>query len=67
MDSHKLKDDIHYETKKGNYRIGPMITKDHLKKNSDLYVLKKGFISITPLLLNITNIEILKKLKAKNK
>ena len=67
LDSHKLKDDIHYETKKGNYRIGPMITKDHLKKNSDLYVLKKGFISITPLLLNITNIEILKKLKAKNK
>ena len=42
------------------------ITKNHLKENSDLYVLQNGYISITPLLLNITNRKLLKKLRVQN-
>ena len=66
LDSHKLKDDIQCQSENGNYRIGPMITKNHLKENSDLYVLQNGYISITPLLLNITNRKLLKKLRVQN-
>ena len=40
-----------------------MITRDHQVKGSDLYYLKKGYISITPLALNVRDYKVLKQLR----
>ena len=39
------------------------ITKDHQIKGSDLYYLKKGYISVTPLALNVTDYSSLHKMR----
>ena len=63
LDSHKLSDNIEYKKNSENFRIGAMITRDHQVKGSDLYYLKKGYISITPLALNVTDYKVLKQLR----
>ena len=63
LDSHKLSDNIEYESNSSNFRIGAMITKDHQIKGSDLYYLKKGYISVTPLALNVTDYSSLHKMR----
>ncbi len=63
LDSHKLSDNIEYSENSENFRIGAMITRDHQVKGSDLYYLKKGYISITPLALNVTDYKVLKQLR----
>ena len=40
-----------------------MITKDHQIKGSDLYYLKQGYISVTPLSLNVTDYSSLHKMR----
>ena len=63
LDSHKLSDNIINNSNSSKFRIGAMITKEHQVKGSDLFVLKNGYISITPLSLNVTNLEILKSMR----
>ena len=65
LDSHKLKDDIITLEKEMTFKIGNMITKDHQKQFSDLYYLNEGFVTITPILLNLTNKEVLDNLRDK--
>ena len=47
------------------FKIGNMITKDHQKQFSDLYYLQEGFVTITPILLNLTNNQVLDNLRDK--
>ena len=63
LDSHKLSDNIENNSDGTNFRIGAMITKDHQVKGSDLYYLKKGFISVTPLSLNVTDYSSLNEMR----
>ena len=65
LDSHKLKDDIISFEKEMTFKIGNMITKDHQKQFSDLYYLQEGFVTITPILLNLTNNQVLDNLRDK--
>ena len=65
LDSHKLKDDIIQYEDQMSFKIGNMITKDNQKKYSDLYYLKEGYITITPLLLDLTNQNALDSLRVK--
>jgi len=63
LDSHKLSDNIENNNDGTNFRIGSMITKEHQVKGSDLYYLKKGFITVTPLSLNVTDYYSLNKMR----
>ena len=63
LDSHKLSDNIINGNNISSFRIGSMITKEHQKEGSDLYELKNGFITITPLNLNVTNYKSLKLMR----
>ena len=62
LDSHKLSDKIEYNIGSSKFRIGSMITKEHQVEGSDLYYLKMGYISVTPLSLNVTDYKSLKKM-----
>ena len=62
LDSHKLSDNIEYNVGSSEFRIGPLITKEHQVEGSDLFYLKMGYISVTPLSLNVTDYKSLKKM-----
>ena len=61
LDTHKLSDNIE-NNGSSKFRIGSMITKEHQVEGSDLFYLKMGYISVTPLSLNVTDYKSLKKM-----
>jgi len=62
LDTHKLSDNIE-NNGSSKFRIGSMITKEHQVEGSDLFYLKMGYISVTPLSLNVTDYKSLKKMR----
>ena len=61
--SQKKADEINFSKDNNSFSIGKMINHNECFLNSDLETLKKNKISITPLLLNLTNNMIINNLK----
>ena len=62
MDNHKIGDVIHKTGNSREYKIGPLKQKRNLKKYSDRWWLNKGYITMTPLLLDFTDNKNLKNI-----
>ncbi len=60
--SQKIADEIFFDDEYNSFKIGRMINKYNSLINTDLNCLKKNQISITPLSINLSNNEILKKI-----
>ena len=61
--SQKKADEIIFSQNNNSFSIGKMINHNESVSHSDLETLKKNKISITPLLLNLTNHSIINNLK----
>ena len=62
LDNHKIGDVIYKTENSIEYKIGPLKQKRSLKKYSDRWWLNKGYITMTPLLLDTTDNKNLKNI-----
>ena len=51
----KSSDEIFLDSLNNSFKIGRMLTKNEIDDKTDLNTIKNNFISITPLLLNLTD------------
>ncbi len=59
--SQKKMDELIFNSKNNSFRIGRMINESYSSLNSDLEIIKNKKISISPLLLNLTDQDFLSK------
>ncbi len=59
LDCHKFSDEILPGDKPGSYRIGPMLMLDEVAPNTDRWWLEKGYVTLTPLKMDMTATDLL--------
>ena len=57
VDTHKLGDVIFEANMPHHYRIGPMRVRDEAKEGTDRYALQNGYVSVTSLTMDQTDLK----------
>ena len=62
LDQHKFSDEIMPGDLPNSYRIGPLVMREKINKDTDRWWLNKGYVTFTPLSMNATDLRLLAEL-----
>ena len=66
LDCHKFSDEVIAGDEPGSYRIGPMVMLEEVAENTDRWWLDRGYVSFTPLKMDMTAQNLLSQMPEKD-